>query len=62
MDEGGQGGGAGGGGGGGTTEVGAVIGAHEGASLTGGSGAGHTGGRILSQSTSLTARNLSMAR
>jgi hypothetical protein len=62
MDEGGQGGGGGmGGGGGGTTGCGAVMGAHDGSSLTGGSGAGHVGGRIPSQSTSLTQANLSMA-
>ena len=54
IDGGGNGGGGGGGaGGGGTIDVGAVIGAHEGASLTGGSGAAHVGGRKFSQSTSL---------
>jgi hypothetical protein len=43
----------GGGGGGATIDVGAVIGAHEGASLTGGSSGAHVGGRMPSQSTSL---------
>src|SRR3954451_11269264 len=57
-DEGGQGGfGGRGGGGGGTTGDGAVIGAQDGASLVGGCGSGHVGGRMLSQSTSLMIRS-----
>jgi hypothetical protein len=48
--------GGGGGIGGGTTGVGAVIGAHEGVSLTGGSPIGCVGGCMPSQSTSLTGK------
>src|SRR4051794_33553655 len=48
------GGGGIGGGGGGTTATGEVTGGHGCCSSTGGSGAGHDGGRMPSQSTSLT--------